>query len=166
MKEDVRSSGIGRRRPCEAFLPMRIANKELLIAACCGGTHKPLHNGRFVEVNKNTFSKLLDRWQPVRVARNRCATNSYGHPRLHLWNLFLIIRNWMMDMPLLKTLAMGTYVNTSTPRREEDGVSLLVSSKYFRKEKGPVLAHRAFSLRQFCRIRTEQPISVFSGGGS
>src|SRR5215470_12242538 len=75
MQKDIQGSGVLGRFSREAFLPMAIAGKELLVALSGGVPLKPVRDHVFIKMDENPFPELLDCRQPVGVARNRRAAN-------------------------------------------------------------------------------------------
>ena len=67
---------------------MSIASQKLLIAKRRGLLAQPFANRRFVKMDEYAFSKLLDRGQPVRVARDRRAANA----QLNVFNIAISCR--------------------------------------------------------------------------
>ena len=75
MKEDIGGAGVLGRFACEALLPMTIAGKKLPDCVASWAPLEPLRNGRFVEMDEDAFSELLDCRQPVGVTGDRRAAN-------------------------------------------------------------------------------------------
>ncbi|ESY81893.1 hypothetical protein X740_07970 [Mesorhizobium sp. LNHC221B00] len=70
VKQDVWRPWIRRRVACKSLLPMIIANQEFLISVRSRRVQQPALYRSLVKVNENALSKLLDRRQPVSMARN------------------------------------------------------------------------------------------------